>query len=148
MLLLSGMAATGNHPPVALLARVPRASSPIVLNGTIRGTYHIASALGGVTIFKAQGSLTPVGHVNLKGSIHYTLRTPGGPATFSTKHGKIFADLTTGILGNPVSYTITGGTGRYAGATGSGEAIVTTVPASGHGASHGKVKITFESALA
>ncbi|MFI5457598.1 MAG: hypothetical protein ACHRXM_19320 [Isosphaerales bacterium] len=148
MLLLSGIAATGHHAAAVLLAKVAQSSSPILLQGTIRGTYQSASALGGVTRFTATGSLTPVGSVTLKGSLNYTLKTPGGTATISTKHGNIKANLSTGAVGSPVIYHITGGTGKYVGASGSGEAIFTTVPIKGKGPAHGKVTITFEAVVA
>jgi len=144
MLMLSGIAGAGHHAAAVLLAKEAQSTTTILLQGTVKGTYHYATALGGVSLFTAKGSLTPVGSVTLNGSINYTLATPGGTMTISTKHGKIKADLGTERLSNRVSYNITGGTGKYVGASGSGEAVFTAVPTKGKGPAHGKLTITFE----
>jgi hypothetical protein len=63
--------------------------------------------------------------------------------TISTRRGKIFANLGTTGLGALISYTITGGTGRYAGSTGTGEGSLSILPAHGKGPPHGRFRITF-----
>jgi hypothetical protein len=66
--------------------------------------------------------------------------------TFSSatkKHGKITASLSAAGLAQPVFFTITGSSGTYSGDTGSGEVLLSVVPAKGKGAPHGKVTLTF-----
>jgi hypothetical protein len=142
MTLLSGVSVTGHHAVAALVARETQSSVTIALLGTAHGTYRAGSGYGAATSFNARGKLTPIGAVTVKGSINLTAAISQGTATISTKRGKIFTSLVGQGLNSPAFYTITGGTGRLAGASGSGEAVVTIVPARNPG--HGKVSITFE----
>ena len=136
MVLLSGVAAAGDHAVAALVATKPVTHAAVSLSGTARGTYH--SKAGALTTFTAQGTISPLGKATAKGSIQ--LSTGTGSLTLSTKHGKVLANLSTTGLGAPVFLTITGGTGQYAAASGSAEALVSFSPGR-HG--NGHLAITF-----
>lgn len=141
-LLLSGSSDLHSQPGAALAAAVEKSATSIVLLGTLKGTYHEASGNPYEYTLSEKGSLTPIGKATMKGSISYvTLR---GSVTISGKHGKITADLATKLLSTVVDYTITGGTKQYAGASGRGVTVFTTVPGKGKGPIHGTNTITFE----
>jgi len=148
MVLLSGVS-VARHATVAGLIAAPdtRIGGPIVLSGTAQGTYHFGPEEGSparpvVRVnFRAKGFVVPVGKVTLKGTMVHYLVT-GGTYTLSSKHGKIFGDLITEGL-SPAFYSITGGTGKWTGVSGSGEALLTTLAAKGPGLEHGKVTIQF-----
>src|SRR5439155_17428363 len=96
---------------------------------------------GSPVTFTAKGTINPLGRATVKGSL--LLSSGTGNLTISAKRNKVFANLSTTGLGALVFVTITGGTGQFAGASGSAEATVTTVPANGKGPAHGHLTITF-----
>jgi hypothetical protein len=118
------------------------------MSGTAEGTYKTARS-GEPTTFSEQGDVSPLGKVKIKGSIDYLLATPAGTVTISSakgKRGTITASVVTGGPYSPIYYTITGATGVYAGDTGSGVAVLSSVPAKGKGPAHGKVVVDFYAA--
>jgi hypothetical protein len=114
-------------------------SLPLALSGTGQVTAHITLNMLRSLAFKFSGSaqLEPIGHASL--SLTLTAQSDATVAvvnlTLSTKHGKI--DLQ-GSYSNPsetsvtFGYSVIGGTGMYARATGSG-----TITA-GVGTPHGR----------
>jgi hypothetical protein len=142
MVLLSGMVAAEHphHAAAAIFAtHQPVTHAVVSLSGTARGTYR---ATGSGFTFTGTGTVSPLGHSTLKGS----LLIPTGQLTVSTRHGKVFANLSLPQLGAPVSYTITGGTGQFAGASGNGAGILSFVPAHGRAAAHGRFSIALSAA--
>jgi len=141
MVSLSGIVAAEhtNHAAAAMVATKPVSDAVVSLSGTAKGTYRSGRAAGSAFTFTGTGTVTPLGHATLKGS----LLIPTGQLTVSTRHGKVFANLSTAGLGTPVSYTITGGTRQFASASGNGEGILTVIPAHGKGPAHGRFTITF-----
>src|SRR5262245_33067420 len=130
MVLLSGVSVLRHSGVAVLVAREPQSSGPILLSGTARGTFRSGRGAGAPTSFSAKGSIGPLGKATLKGSLQFHVANPTGSVTLSVKNkGKLFASLSTQGLGSPVFYTITGGTGAFAGDSGSGEAIFRTVAA-------------------
>src|SRR5262249_16282228 len=91
MLLLSGVAAAG-HPYHAAAAMVashrPVRDAVVSLSGTASGTYRAGRATGLFT-FTGKGTVSPPGHATVKGSF----LMPNGQITISTRHGKVFANL-------------------------------------------------------
>jgi hypothetical protein len=82
----------------------------------------------------------------LTGTLHVGGPNASGKVIISVKkQGKVFANLSEAGVGSPVVYTITGGTGRFAGASGSGEAFFTVGVGRGRGTSHGMFTLTLES---
>jgi hypothetical protein len=115
------------------------------LSGTASGTYRAGGA--GSFNFSGKGTVSPLGRATVKGS----LLMPTGQMTIATRHGKVFANLsTTGlsttVLNTSVSYTITGGTGQFAGASGTGAGFLSISPAHGKGAAHGRFVISLQAA--
>jgi hypothetical protein len=140
MVLLSGTSVVRHSGVAALVAPVAKTAGPIVLSGSARGTFQAEGGAGAPTSFSGKGHISPLGNATLKGSLQLAIANPTGSVTLTVKkHGQLFASLSTKGLGSPVFYTITGGTGTFAGDSGSGEAILTT-----KGSSHGRVTITFE----
>ena len=143
MVLLSGFSITQHQGAAAMVARQAHPDAAVVLLGSVKGTYKTA---GSLTTFSEKGDVSPLGKITLKGSIDYFLAHPSGTGTISSatrKHGKIISSLTTAGPDRPVYFTITSATGIYAGDTGSGEGLVSTVPAKGKGAAHAHGKVTF-----
>jgi hypothetical protein len=144
MVLLSGLAAVGHRAHGAAMVRIePALDVAVGLSGTARGTYHSGKALGSPVSFSGKGPVTPLGHATVKGSLQLDVQMPTGQITLTARHTRIFANLSTAGLGQPFFYTITGGTGQFAGVSGSGVASVSTVPAHGKGPAHGHFTITF-----
>jgi hypothetical protein len=139
-LLLSGVTQTHFSPAAALTAPIEKVPA-VQLVGTAKGTFHEVAKGSLVYDYSAHGSLSPVGKSTVKGTTDYGTGT--GTVTVSTKHGKINADVTLRDLGASADYTITGGTGQYSGATGSGVADLTNAFSKGKGPLHGKITITF-----
>jgi hypothetical protein len=107
--------------------QINRPMGAIVLNGTIEG----ASPLAG------SGTVTPLGSVTSKGSLAARGAEPvvySGTVTLVGAKGSITASLT-GLLIGPqrlgqkvtLTDTITGGTGAFRGATGSGKVIYSPI---------------------
>jgi hypothetical protein len=145
-LLLSGSSDLHSQPTAALVAPVEKSTAPILLVGTLKGTYREQGGNPYAYTLSESGSLTPIGKATMKGSINYISLT--GSASISGKHGKITLSLVTKRSSNVVDYTITGGTKEYAGATGQGVTVFSTVPAVQKGPIHGKNTIVFEVLLA
>jgi hypothetical protein len=111
----------------------------VVLNGTVEGmTSHSASGtIDPLGMVASSWTLTGSGAepVNYSGTV--TLVAASGSITTNLS-GRVFGPT---VLGAPIdlTYTITGGTGAFAGATGSGKAVfsprITSQP--------GKVGLTF-----
>jgi hypothetical protein len=142
-LLLSGPPGL-EHPGVpAVIEARPKVSHRIVLTGSAIGRYHFQGGLGAPMKFSMAGAIKPFGRVTLQGSILVSLPDPYGQATITTGHGKVFVNLNQSAPGIVFTYTITGGTKKWANASGTGEAIVSTVPSRGRNTSHGHVAITF-----
>jgi hypothetical protein len=103
--------------------QISRPVGAIVLNGTIEGKSPLVGS----------GTVTPLGSVTSTGSLTARGAEPvvySGTVTLAGANGSITASLF-GLLFGPqrlgqkvaLTYTITGGTGAYQGATGSGKAI-------------------------
>ena len=147
MTLLSGISAMAHPAALPIIGPRDAVAAAITFNGTVKGTYK-SHGLGVPDSFAAKGSLSPVGKISLTGSAVFSPVNPTGSMTITStknKHNKIFATLTTDGLQGPVFYTITGGTGTFAGASGGGQAefAFTIAPHKGSGASHGKLTIMF-----
>jgi hypothetical protein len=139
--------------PIQLVATIDStaivaASSAVNLNGTITGTYSLAPTanpdIGATTVFNGTGTAGDLGAV----SVHATVTVPGFVATGNATGtltltrvassaagaGSVTLALTGptqagfGSVPSTLSYTITGGTGVDAGATGSGTIAVTMGP--------------------
>jgi hypothetical protein len=116
----------------------------LALDGSVSGTWHKRFTLpdtGGDQVLKGAGVVAPLGHVRMHGELH----TPGfvlrghtvGTITLTNAKGSVTVGLVgpsqPGFSGPPSSfrYTIVGGTGQYAGASGSGKATFHEQPAHG-----------------
>jgi hypothetical protein len=142
MLLLGAFAP--EHPSAAaVVATVAKVKGPVVLSGSAIGTYHLGKGLGTPITIATVGLIRPLGLLKLKGSILFEIANPTGRLTFNTARGKVFANVNATAPGSLFSYTITGGTGRWANLSGGGEALVSTVPSRGRGSSNGRISITF-----
>jgi hypothetical protein len=120
MTLLSGMAGEA-LPAVAALKATPVVPHPLVLAGSIHGTFKLK---GGEVTINASGSFGSFGKVTFTGSLALATATSenGTLTATSTKLGKLFVTLHETLSGTSASgtYTITGGTKAFAGETGSG----------------------------
>jgi hypothetical protein len=139
MQLLSGIAAAVPLPA----ALVATSRSPIVLTGATSGTYHLQ---GETSHFTGTGTVSPLGHCSLKGSItrDAATDTAAGSLTITTPKGKVHVAVTyIGLVGasfdEEYSYDIEGGTNHWAGATGRGDAIITAFPSAS--VTHGRFTI-------
>jgi hypothetical protein len=127
---------------VIVLPFLPAPTPPVVtsqttlsLGGTIFGTWHkrfINPDLGMVQVLTGSGTISPLGLVQASGTLH----TPGfvatghttGSVTLSNSSGSVTLQLVgptqRGFSKPPASFhfTITSGTGAFAGDTGSGTA--------------------------
>ncbi len=145
MILLSTVSITGRSGD-AEVAEFEAKRHSILLSGTVNGTYSLRGAPGPVKTVSAKGSIAPLGKVTLKGSIQLTGPNLGGSVKISTKQGKVFAKLSASGIGGPLYYQITRGTGKLAGVSGTGEAVITIVPRKGGRPDHGTLTITFTTA--
>jgi hypothetical protein len=139
MTLLSGLS-LGQH--AAALVAHATSSGPIHLSGVLHGTYRLSGDLTAPISFSGSGNVSPAGHVNINGSVQGT----SGSLMLKSKHGLIFANLSTQAPGTStvlaVTYQITGGTKSYANAGGSGSGTITLQLPTGN-SSHGKFTIGF-----
>ena len=142
MVLLSGTAVAVHPAAAAMVAMEPASTIPASISGTVKGTYHAGKAAGSPVTFTSSGMVSPLGHVTLKGSLQ--LSTTSGNLILSTKHGKVQAGAVVKTFPTIFTYTITGGTGRFAGATGSGLVSTNVDAFAGSGQSHGHFAITFQ----
>jgi hypothetical protein len=126
IVLLSAVTLAG-RPGAAAVAELEAKRHSILLSGTVNGTYYSRGGAGAVETFFAHGSISPLGEVTLKGSIRRTNLKGSGSVTISAKHGRVFAKLGAHALGTPVFYKVTGGTGKWANVSGTGEALITIV---------------------
>jgi hypothetical protein len=125
-------------PPPPSFTPSPTAKS-IVLNGTVEG----------MTSRSASGTVNPLGKVTSSWTLTALGAEPvnyNGTVTLVASSGSITASLSGAVfgptvLGAPIdlTYTITGGTGAFAGATGSGKAVFSPRIAS----QPGEVALTF-----
>jgi hypothetical protein len=146
MTLLSPIAPGPSSPPstTSVVAAKVKPSSQVTLDLKFRGVYQVilgAPDVGKDYLFQAGrvGSTHGLGTAGLDGSIH----TPGfvvqgkamGQLVAHTRRGDLYLQLvgptTSGFSGLParLSFTITGGTGKFANASGSGVVDVTLKPA-------------------
>lgn len=153
MTLLSGVAALVATPP-------PTFAGHVVFNATAHGTYtshdHIPDVGRSFNVV-THGHADGLGAVDIVGSFHATGFTGTGNATGSltvhTHRGTLDINATgpvqSGFAKLPTQFTfqIEGGTGKYKGATGSGELTVTLSPGADSLAKHGKVTLDFESVV-
>jgi hypothetical protein len=126
--------------PVALGPAAAHAAAPVPITpwGVVSGTWVPGPApKGGGTlqVLTGSGTVSPVGPVQAA----LKLQVPGtaqagrasGTLTLTTTRGTVTLQLqgplTRGLGGTtlPLNYKITGGTGKYAGATGSGVVVLT-----------------------
>ena len=147
MVLLSAVSIM-SHSRAAAIAESAAMPQSSVLTGTVRGTYSSRGGPGSAKTVSAKGSIAPLGKVTLKGSVELTNPSRGGSITISTKHGKVFVKLGANGIGSPLFYTITRGTGKLAGVSGTGEAVIVAVPKKGGRPHHGTFTITFATAAA
>jgi hypothetical protein len=132
------------------VAQVP--STALLLAGQVSGTWDSQPGVpvaGPDRTYTGQGTVTPLGTVQATGSV----QLPGfavngqtqGTLTLSNADGSVTLGLvgpaSYDLYGSPVTfqYTITGGTGQYAGASGSGTTILHGPPASAPGTAPGGV---------
>lgn len=112
----AGMLHAAKAPPV-IVAPTP---AVVVLSGTIHASGKVTGA--GTGTASGSGNLGKVGTASFKVSID--LKNPPSAVTLTTKHGKLYLagdnTLFTGSTSGTSHYTITGGTGSYLHATGSG----------------------------
>ena len=129
------------HGALAVTALAPiaeRQANAIVLNGTLHGGYvfnHLNPDTGGTYQFGVEGKVTPLGQTGDSGRVQTTGFIASGMATgtmtISAPRGSLKLQLTGPVQGGfaalpaTLSYTITGGTHSYRGATGSGSMVVT-----------------------
>jgi hypothetical protein len=116
----------------------------LALDGSVSGTWQKRFTLpdtGGDQVLTGSGAVAPLGPVRMSGELH----TPGfisqgntrGMVTLTNAKGSVTVQLVgppqPGFSGPPsmFRYTIVGGTGRYAGASGSGRATFEEQPAHG-----------------
>jgi hypothetical protein len=110
--------------------------APLSLSGTVQGTWMRVFTIpdtGGTQNLSGSGKVPPVGSVQASGTLH----TPGfiargrttGTLTLSNSHGSITLNLVgamdqPGFSAPPASFnfTVAGGTGQFAHATGTGTA--------------------------
>ena len=145
--LLSAVSITGRS-GVADVAESEAMRHSIMLSGTVRGTYSLRGRPGSAETVSARGSIAPLGKVTLRGSIPLTSPNGGGSVTISTRQGTVFAKLSENGIGSPLFYTITRGTGKLAGVSGTGEAVITIVPTKRGKPDRGTLTITFTTAAA
>jgi hypothetical protein len=154
MLMLSGVPGPGEHAPSVLVASEWQSSGPITLSGTAKGPWRTGRAATAPVHFSATGSVSPLGHISLKGSllsVDYSYEAPAGKLTVTTRHGKVFVNLTylyqLGTAFHQLySYEITGGTRKWAGASGSGHALFTTFVSS-RSQFHGSLRIDWDNGV-
>jgi hypothetical protein len=135
------------------LPRPPAPSHQLALSGQITGTWApvlVVPDLGRPQTLKGAGSVGPLGSVQASGSI----ATPGfvltGWSTATITLTRATGSVTLQLIGPPqpgfspppgtFHFTITGGTGAYAGATGQGTATLTETRAAAGG---GTFKMAF-----
>jgi hypothetical protein len=138
------MSAPHHHGVHALIATKAKDVDLIVLTGGAIGNYRSGHGLGAPINFTGLGSINPLSRLMLKGTLLLNVPNPAGKLVLSTLHGKVYVTLSKASGAIPFSYTITGGTRKWTGVSGTGEAIVTMVPV-GHSnpAHHGRISITF-----
>lgn len=91
------------------------------LSGTVQGTYRVVG--GTSAAFTGRGTLSPIGTGRLQGKVSAV--GGGGQLALSFgRQGKVFADVTGQSPAGGYTYQIAGGTGHFAGDTGSGVATL------------------------
>ena len=163
MTLLSGVAAAVHHGH-AVVQTATTQTQNLSLSGTVHGQYFAQSSnpdTGSTYSITAFGRISPLGRTAVTGSY----QTPGfilngtahGSLTLTAAHGSLTLKLDqAGPIPQNSSggsrlfqFTITGGTGAYAGAQGSGTVNVTldssnSLNLGGHHLSTGRVTLTFQ----
>jgi hypothetical protein len=115
------------------------ATSVMHLAGTVQGIQTPAPHLPGTAHLSGGGTVGPLGNVKITGVISVRSAEPtfyNGAATLSNARGSVTIRIS-GIHGGPdflgrpvfLHYTITGGTGAFRGAVGSGTVGYLTLPA-------------------
>ena len=141
--LLSGGIGPKHAGAAAVVAKAAKAAVPVRLSGSAIGSYHFGRSIGTPVNFSAVGLIKPLGHLTLKGSMLLGIQNPTGRVTISTGHGKVFATLNASSPGDLFAFEITGGTGKWLHAAGTGNALISTVPSKARGSTHGRFGITF-----
>jgi hypothetical protein len=127
MLLLSGIAVHRHHAAEALVA--PAMTSP--LSGTASGTFSAGkrAAAGEPVSLTTHGYISPVGRVTETATFPLFGSTGPQNVTMSIGHDKVTSTMSAVEFGIPVSYEITGATGKFTSLIGdSGEAVLSVVP--------------------
>jgi|GEM_PF-5395903 len=132
--LLSALATTATHAVAAEVSARPTNVGPIELVGTAKGVYRNGQAAGAPISFVARGNISPLGRSTIRGNFQATVSPPTGSVTFSEgRRGEVTATLAATEDPSIVTYTITGGKGRFASATGSGTATISFAKANARG---------------
>ena len=146
IVLLSAVSIAGRS-GAAAVAELKAKSHSILLSGTVSGTYSVGGVSGVGENLLRQGLDHPSWQSDAERIdpaydpeaqwIRYDLDQAGQGLRQAGPNG----------VGSPVFYTITGGTGKLAGVSGTGEALITIVPAKRGGRVHGTLTITFTTAI-
>ena len=137
----------GSKAPVRLVAEIhstavvgTKAAGPS-LDGAVSGTYQTPVSIPDVGLtydFTGAGDAGSLGHVTTTGSVHLPGFVASGRATGSLNLANAKGSVTLALTGptepgfgpfpSTLTYVVTGGTGTYAGAAGSGTITATLVP--------------------
>jgi len=147
MTLLSALSPALGHSggPVLAAATTQGTMTPVSLNRTLRGDYHVAGKVNPDTgldyLFSGKGSIGALGHVNVDvtGNLHSLSFVAKGQATglivLSTPKGSLTLHLTgpeqKGFAKLPDHFTfkITNSSGKYLGDQGTGTVVLVRDPA-------------------
>jgi hypothetical protein len=133
--LLSGFSAALHHAVPALIATEPRSLTAAVLLGSFNGKW-MRKTLTAPISFTGNGSVAGAA-ASLTGSLPHGV-IAGGSATIKTSHGKITTHSTE-KSGSAITFTVTGGTGKSEGASGTGTG---NLSAPNSESLHGTFKVT------
>jgi len=145
MTLLSALAPALTHPggPILAAATAPVTPTPVKLNGTLKGDYHVAGKTNPDTgfdyVFSGNGSIGALGHVHVTGHVHSLGNIATGHATglivLSTPKGSLTLHLTGpeqkgfAKLPDHFKFKITNSSGKYLGDAGTGTVVFVRDPA-------------------
>jgi len=145
MALLSALAPVLTHPggPTLTAATAPVTPTPVSLNGTLKGNYHVAGKVNPDTgldyVFSGNGSIAALGHVHVTGNVHTLGNIATGHAdgllVLSTPKGSLTLHLTGperkgfAKLPDHFKFKITNGSGKYLHDAGTGTVVVVLDPA-------------------
>jgi hypothetical protein len=131
----------GGAVAAAMAPIVARQGSVLALSGAVQGGYAISGVIpdvGKTYQFGVAGRISPLGQTGDSGQIHTTgfiaSGTATGTMTITAPRGAVKLQLTGPVqpgfapLPSTMSYTITGGTGAYKKATGTGSIAIVLSP--------------------